>query len=273
MPEIATLGDDTFWTWALREFPESTFSPPTNVTKNDVILRYSVKNYQAYPEHTIGLMWELYPEMKVMLNSNAWDDRIAMIDQCGYSCARVSTASELMVPYYTKYNKPVDILPLAVDTDLFKPYDKAAMRAKWNIPQDKVVGFWCGSLHAMKGFDRLQEYATQHPEIFWIIVWRWPQEPGHLVGALNLVFMPQQELAELMSCANFALCCGRLRPFFMVDWEAMACNLPLVILGGLEKDFVPSTNPRDDVFRLGWDRRTARNIWINYINSFIRSKQ
>jgi len=53
----------------------------------------------------------------------------------------------------------------------------------------------------------------------------------------------------------------------------MSCNVPMIILDNMEKDFKPSNSPRDDVFRLGWDRHTAKNTWLNYINEFIASNQ
>jgi hypothetical protein len=53
----------------------------------------------------------------------------------------------------------------------------------------------------------------------------------------------------------------------MIEWEAMACNLKAVILDNMEKDFVPSDNPRKDVIRLGWDRNTAASKWLKYIVS------
>ena len=84
-------------------------------------------------------------------------------------------------------------------------------------------------------------------------------------GAHNYTLVDQQQLSELMACSDFFLCCGLLRPFFMVEWEAMACNLPMVILDDMKKDFVPSANPREDIFRLGWDRKTAIKTWKKYL--------
>jgi glycosyltransferase involved in cell wall biosynthesis len=274
MPEIASaLGDDTFWTWAQREFPNSVMSSPTSVTKDDVLLRYSTNQDPLYfPDNTIALMWELYPEMKVMLGTDLYDFKIDLINKCGRGAAKLTVTSPLMTPYYAHLNRAVDVLPIAVNTELFKPGDKQALRAKYDLPANKQIGFWCGNTHHMKGFDRVQAYAAQHPDIYWVIVWKWPQEAGNLEGARNYTLIPQQQIAELMGASDFFLSCSRLRPFYMVEWEAMACNMPIVITDGMQKDFVPSANPRDDVFRLGWDRHTAKNTWLNYINNFIASK-
>jgi len=272
VPEVASgLGEDTFWTWAHREFPNSSMGAPTSVTKDDAILRYSTKGHSDFPDHTISLMWELHPEMKAALHSNAWDGVIARIDQCQDS-AKLTVTSELMLLYYAHYGKTLDVLPIGVNTDLFMPYDKQAMRQKYKLPLDRRIGFWAGTTHAMKGFDKLQQYAAQNPDVYWVIVWKSREESAPMFGASNFIFVPQQQLAELMSCADFFLSCGRLRPFFMVEWEAMACNLPMVILDDMQKDFVPSASPRDDIFKRGWDRHTTKQTWLNYIANFIANR-
>lgn len=169
-----------------------------------------------------------------------------------------------MVPYYEKFGK-VDVLPIGVDTDLFKPMDKESLRNKYGISLNKKIGFWSGTMHPMKGIQNLLKYKEENPDIEWIIVWKQPSDAGHVDGANNFTLVSQPELAELMNCADFFLSCGLLRPFYMVEWEALSCNLPFVILDDIKKDFVPSTNPRDDIFRLGWDRKTAKETWRKYL--------
>jgi glycosyltransferase involved in cell wall biosynthesis len=170
-----------------------------------------------------------------------------------------------MVPSYERFGS-IDVLPIGVDTDLFRPLpEKNSLRDKYNIPKEKVVGIWCGTTHPMKGFSRLVEYARLNPDMYWIIIWKWPTEAGHMPGASNFVKVPQETLCELMNAADFFLSCGSLRPYYMVEWEAMACNLPMRILGNIQKDFVPSSNPRDDIFRLNWDRKSAKKLWANYL--------
>ncbi len=68
-----------------------------------------------------------------------------------------------------------------------------------------------------------------------------------------------------MNAADFYLACGLLSPFYMVEWEAMACNLPIIIVGDTKKDFVPSENPRNDIFTLNWDRNSVKKKWETYL--------
>lgn len=266
---VSGLGEDTFWTWFKREFPNSQFGLPATINKEDVVLQYSTLGVNKFPDNTIGLLWELHPEMKVAMQSNFWDGTLRQIERCATTCKYRTTPSRIMVPYYEQYGK-LDLLPIGVDTDVFRPMDnKEQLKKKYNIPTNKRIGFWAGTTHQMKGFNNLLKYKAAHPDIHWIIVWKQQDQAGHLPDGSNFVHVPQQQIAELMNCADFFLSCGILRPFFLIEWEAMAANLPIVVSSGLEKDFVPSANPRDDIFRLKWDRKTTKQTWNNYIQGII----
>ena len=262
---VSALDEDTFWTWFKREFSSASFEHPVQLRDEDVVLRYSTLGFVNCAGKSIALLWELYPEMKEQLESTQWDAILATI----YECARFSTyrtvASHLMVPFYERFGT-VDVLPIGVDTDLFRPLpEKEALRDKYSIPKGRTVGIWCGTTHPMKGFSRLVEYASLYPNIYWIVIWKWEREAAFMPGASNFTKVPQKTLCELMNAADFFLSSSILRSFFMVEWEAMACNLEMRFLDNLQKDFVPSHNPREDVFRLGWDRKSAKKLWADYL--------
>ncbi|NJN93732.1 MAG: glycosyltransferase family 4 protein [Anaerolineales bacterium] len=262
---VSGLGEDTFWTWFKREFKGSGFGIPQLLADEDVLLRYSTLGFLPVPGKSIALLWELLPEMKLVFKSHEWDEKLAKIYECARFCTYRVVSTPLAVPDYEEFGT-VDIIPIGVDTNVFKPMpEKDSLRAKYNIPKNKQVGFWSGTTHPMKGFDRLREWAKNYPEVHWVIVWKQQTEAGYLPGANNFVHVPQNMLAELMNASDFILCCGMLRPFYMIEWEAMACNLPVIILDDIKKDFVPSPNPRDDIFRLGWDRPSVKHAWQNYL--------
>jgi glycosyltransferase involved in cell wall biosynthesis len=264
---ISGLGEDTFWTWMKRELGDkANYGLPGVANKDDIILQYSTKGGNEFPNNTVALLWELHPEMKVVLGGNDYDYVISNIENCARQSIKKTVTSNLMVKYYDKFGH-IDVLPIGIDTDLFCPVsDKTAMRLKYGIPLNKKVGFWSGTTHPMKGFQKLLQYKNNNPDIHWIVAWKQQGQNGHLEGHSNYTHVNQSVLAELMGCADFFLSCSLLQPFFMVEWEAMSCNLPMVILDGMQKDFVPSSNPRDDIFNLGWDRKTAINTWKKYLN-------
>jgi len=273
---LSGLGEDTFWTWFQREFPSSKVMLPNKLNDTDIVLRYSVLGPINTPGKAVALLWELLPEMKVKLNSNLWDDRIRKINQCAKESQYRTIASPIMKEYYEDFGE-VDVIPLGVNTDLFKPIpDKEMLRKKYSLPLDRKIGFWCGTTHPMKGFDKLREWAEEHPDIYWIIVWKQKSETPNLYVQLKMrlekrfrsyTHVSQQTIAELMNAADFFLVPGMLRPYYLVEWEAMACDLPPVVIGEQPKDFVPSNHPREDIFRLKWDRKTARKTWEEYLTS------
>jgi len=260
------LGEDTFWTWFEREFPNCSFDVPERLREDDILLRYSTLGFLPVEGKQIALCWELYPEMKRCFDVDYWDKRIEKI----YECARYSTyrtvATEFSVPDYNKYGT-VDIIPIGVNTELYKPLkNKKELRKEYNISFDKKVGVWIGTNHPMKGYEELLKYASNNPEMGWIIIWKWEAEASKLDGdgIQNFVKIPQRQICELINCADFFLATSKLKPYYMAEWEAMACNIPFVIVGN-EREFIPSENPRDDVLERGWDRDSVKKLWETYL--------
>ncbi|MDH4359058.1 MAG: hypothetical protein OEV37_03970 [Candidatus Berkelbacteria bacterium] len=262
---VSGLGEDTFWTWFKREFPSSSFGTPKHLNDEDIVLRYSTLGFLPIQGKQVALCWELYPDMKELFRTDQWDSTLERV----YQTARYSTyrtvATDYTKKYYQKFGS-VETIPIGVNTDLFRPIkNKKALRKKYGIPLFQKIGIWMGTVHPMKGYANLLQYSEDNPDIHWIIIWKTPREAGHMPGANNFTQVSQKVLAELFNCADFYLVSGLLRPFFMVEWEAMACNLPMVILNKKSKEFVPSSNPRDDILRMGWDRKSVKKTWEQFL--------
>lgn len=273
-PEVKSgLGEDTFWTWFAREFPDSSFDLPSSLKPGDLVLQYSTLGRPRFPEQTVSLLWELYPEMKARLGSSQWDGIIARIMESGAARWR-TVASPIMAPYYEHLGK-IDVLPIGVDTELFRIRDKAAMRRKHGLAPDKTIVFWSGTRHPMKGFDRLQTFAADNPLLHWVIAWKHPDEPPWIpehagLGAVrNFHQVPQETLAELMSACDCMLSPGRLRPYFMVEWEAMACDLFTLAIDSDSKG-ARGLNQTLAIWGNGWSRTQARKTWAQYLEECSR---
>lgn len=262
-------GEETFWVWFERNFNNTSFELPIEYKENDVVLRYSTCGalMNTKPANVIALCWELLPEMKIVLNDNSWDAIIQTTYETAKNSNRIVVASRFSVPYYEKYGK-VDILPIGVNTDLFREYseeEKYNLKIKYNIPLDKEIGFWCGTTLKMKGFQNVQKYANENTNIYWIIVW-YSHNTGRFVGYGQQHYqINQQIIAELMNCADFQLSASILRPYYIIEYEGMSCNLKQRKIVNIEKDFEVGDNPRDKIFEMNWDRRTSKKIWDNYI--------
>jgi hypothetical protein len=172
----------------------------------------------------------------------------------------------MVAPDYEMCGK-VDVLPIAVDTNVFRPpQDKAKLRQDLGLPVDRVLGIWCGTNHPMKGFDLLCPYAQANPDIFWIIVWKSQQEQADCPFEGRAYVKVEQRLyAALLSCANFYASPSRLRPYYMCEWEAMATGLPFIDLAPVEREFEVPVHSREHVIDCGWARYKARDQWLEYL--------
>lgn len=262
---VSGLGEDTFWTWFIREFPSSSFDEPSRLDDDDVLLRYSTLGFLPVAGKQVALCWELYPEMRELFGSTFWDERLAAVyETARYATYRVVPSTETS-QYYERFGT-VTPIPIGVDTERFAPIpDKEALRSKFGLPENREIGVWAGTSHPMKGFARVVEYARAHPEVHWVIVSKSEEEAVRLPGATNLVRVDQLTLSQLINCGDFFLATNLLTPFSMVEWEAMACDASLRIIGENRREFLPSPHPRDDVLRLGWDRPAAKNAWERFL--------
>jgi glycosyltransferase involved in cell wall biosynthesis len=269
-PEIRSgLGEDTFWTWMAREFPRASFDVPAELGERDALLQYSTLGpARARGGKKVALLWELHPEMAEQGIRGDHAQVLARIAGCAAASDYRVIASPIMAPFYAQFGV-LHILPIGVDGDLFRPRDKAAMREKLGLPEGKRLGFWSGTTHEMKGFDRVKAYAAENPNVHLVVAWKKARSAGHLAGHTNVTSVAQERLAELMCACDFLLVAGRLRPFFMVEYEAMACDLPVVNISGLPKDFEPSEHPRQDLEARGWLRSKAKGRWRAFLEDTV----
>lgn len=263
---VSGLGEDTFWTWFHREFAGSVFEEPTKLKDDDIVLRYSTLGFLPVAGKQLALCWELYPAMRDRFATELWDDKIAMVRESARYATYRTVASDITKPDYEKYGS-VEVIPIGVDTGLFAPIpDKNALRSKYGLPLDKQIGCWVGTAHPMKGFALLLEYARHNPDIHWITICKTEEESVQMPGASRFVHVPQQTSCELVNAADFFLSTSLLRPYYMAEWEAMACGTPVKVIGNPDKEFTPSADPRADVLSLGWDRPSVKRKWEKFLS-------
>ena len=263
----SALGDDTFWLWMRREFKGSRFGIPRVMKDDDILLQYSTLGFPNIAGKTVAILWELYPEMRLVLNDNQWDPIIAKTEEAARFCTYRTVPTVPNVKYYERFGS-IDVMPIGVDTSLFRramPTERERLKEFYGIPHGREIGFWIGTTHPMKGYPDLLEYAAENPDIYWIVVWKWQQESTQLfLEGKEFTKIPQRQLSELHSCSDFILHTNKLRSYFMAEWEAMSSDLPIRRLHPAEKDFREPSRPRQELFRQGWDRESVKRKWIRY---------
>ncbi len=262
---VSGLWEDTFWTWFKREFPNSIFKVPKKLNDDDILIRYSTLWFLPIKWKQLALCWELYPNMKDIFGSDQWNEKIKKVNETAKYSTYRSVPTQFSVPHYQRYGS-IDIIPIWVDTDVFKPLgNKKQLREKYNLPQDKKIWAWTWTLHPMKGHEELIKYADENPDIHWVVISK--DQDVFLQWANNYTKISQAEMTELLSASDFFLSTSKLNPFYMAEWEAMACDIPFVIIWNEQREFIPSKNPREDVFNKGWDRKSCKKKWEKYFLS------
>lgn len=268
-PEVKTSdNEDTFWDWAERVFPKSSFCVPTKLNDNDIVLRYSTLGFLPVAGKSVALCWEMYPQMqKLYFNDQYAIGKLQRINETARYCTYRSVATEQNADYYKRFGS-VEVIPIGVDTDFWKPINnKKELRDKYNIPLGKRVGIWVGSLHHMKGFANLLQYVSQNPDIFFVIViGRNNKSLMNFPNSNIFMDISQKILVELMQLSDFYLCTNRLSSYYMADWEAMSCNLPFEYWTEVKPEFIVESNPRDLVFQHKWSRELVQRKWENFFD-------
>jgi len=168
------------------------------------------------------------------------------------------------------YNIKAKVIPIGVNSDLFKPIDRISLRKKYGIPIDKFVKIYVGSIHSVKGWDIIKKEIKNDEDNFYILVLKDKKIPE--ISFKNIkVFnkVSQQSLAELYNCANIFVGRSRVESLWLTPVEAMFCNVPVdVTRTGIFTDWSPeSKNPRKEALKRGLDKQTMIRMWKELIAS------
>lgn len=133
-------------------------------------------------------------------------------------------------------------MPNGVDSATFRPdpaVDRAAVRARYNLPADKPVALFVGRFVPKKGFNKLIQAASDD----YVIAFAGGQAPANAAGDERLVFLGSltpPDLAELYNAVDIFILPSEGEGFPLTVQEAMASQLPVVI----------SANPGYDMYQL-----------------------
>ena len=123
---------------------------------------------------------------------------------------------------------------LPIDTQRFRPQERAASREAFGLPAGEPVGLFVGSTHPMKGFAVMRELIERLPEVCWVLALR-GNLPGGARFSPNVTILqdvPHDRIPALYSAADFSVCPSLYEPFGYVVAEALACGTPVIASQG-----------------------------------------
>ena len=154
---------------------------------------------------------------------------------------KVVTNSREIAKSYAEFN-PV-VIPIGIDTRIFHPLDKGALREKYRIPPKAQVGIFVGDFTEIKGWAEIKRLIDSYPNVFFIIVSK-REESYDTVNTKCFSKVNQSTLADLYNCADFFLLGSPVETQCLAALEACFCGLPIVMKQtGIFMDF--SANQRD----------------------------
>jgi len=129
---------------------------------------------------------------------------------------------------------PISVIPLALDTKVFSPWDGVGMRSALGIPKNaRVILFAADSVaNRRKGFVKLIEALnglTSKEELFLLTIGGDEPELGHTLNHLHVGYVKNDRLmAAIYSAADIFVIPSIQEAFGQTALEAMACGTPVV---------------------------------------------
>lgn len=264
---INHLGDENWWVWFWQESGfDCRFDPPDHrLGPGEVMIHYSLRGHCPERDRSICLCWEMYPEMVQRLGRQ-WTGPEAQVYAGAATCRWHTVPTPSQAAYYDRFG-PIDVIPIGVDTDLFRPAspaEKDELRRRYQIPVGQRCAFWLGWRHS-------EGWPSAHKGPDLKDAWKATHQDWHLIEVDKDRPRPQAEVADLMRCSDAWLNTSRLEPYYLTDWECMASDLPRIDAeGALRREFEVKDSPRGEVFARGWSRHQTLPRWQEYVEERAR---
>ena len=118
------------------------------------------------------------------------------------------------------------LIPNAVDTDAFRPTDRAAAREALGVPPDVPVGLFVGRPDRTKGYDILLQVARELPHVLFLVA---GGHPGKRANVWSLGHVLHDGMPRVYAASDFFFLPSRYEGFSLSLLEALSCDLPVVL--------------------------------------------
>lgn len=193
--------------------------------------KYGIKSFIACGENSNRLLKGSKP-YSTGLKYHGWKEKLKSVD--GVICVSEENKNLIINNGFFDNDSSMMVIPNAVNTDIYKPYDKIEMRRKFKVNDKDFVVAFVGSFIERKGPKRLDEAVKDIEGVKTIFIGR-----GDFMPKSNCIFcgsVKHDLIPEYLSMADvFVLpttgegCCNAII-------EAICCGLPIVSSKGRFND-------------------------------------
>lgn len=142
------------------------------------------------------------------------------------SAARSNVTNSLLTAVsYPEYD--FEIIPVGVDSDLFRPMDKLGCRAMHDLGPERI-GIFVGAFDEVKGWPAVRGCIGAFPEITWLLVTK-KDESFEAENVRSYHRIPQATLVTLLNSADFFILGSPVETQCLAAIEACLCDLPVVM--------------------------------------------
>lgn len=134
----------------------------------------------------------------------------------------------------------IEVIPIGIDTNMFKPSDKRKMREYYGFDQEEKIILFIGRFSIEKGLDILlkafKDLKSEIPEARLILLGEGAEERRlrkivETKGIKDVTFMKpieHQKIPDIINCADVLALCSSYEGMPTVVLEAFACGVPVV---------------------------------------------
>jgi len=151
----------------------------------------------------------------------------------------VTAAGPQLARYLNRFrpHKKVHVVPMAADANDFIPLDKQQCRRKLNLPRDKKLIGYCGSINQNRGirtvFSAFEGVHRVNPDTILILSGRLQKNLNLPANTRYLGYLSDDLVPILLNCMDVLLVPNQLTKFGNFSYsvklyEAMSCQIPVV---------------------------------------------
>jgi hypothetical protein len=234
---MGTMGERVLWNFLLEGLPGS-YPLDYKITSS---------NYKSFPQNACKYIGKYRSSTRVIVQNGTFIKKIsdklptiAFVQDDLRSMNRVSIEQEAVlkssqivvansVATAVSYSElDPEIIPIGIDSELFRPLNKAKLRKKYNYADSDKIGIFVGDFSLVKGWNEVKSCVLARRDIKWILVTK-KDEIFEAENAIVFNKISQKKLAELLSLSDFFILGSPVETQCLAALEACLCDTPVLM--------------------------------------------